>query len=298
MNEDKKLIFLYSLVKMKDYFWINFKIMLHRSGFWIVTSMILLYSAIHTLGYGIRFWGQNLDSIASSSATFVLFSDSKSMIFAYASLILAILPYANAYIIDDRKHSQNLYFSRSGKRYWYMSQALCTIVGTFLAFFIGTSFSIVLGVIMFIENGNYEVQSLMGRYMEVMFSYATGEAASIPRPIPLRGLFYFFPNLYNLFYAALFSLTNSIVAGFMYSLSLYMKKMSLLIYVIPVSVVLLVGRFDTQMYYKGLSTQYPEYVTIFWNKSYYNYSVFFLFLFFMLVWTFVLSKMKEKQDAL
>ena len=86
----------------------------------------------------------------------------------------------------------------------------------------------------------------------------------------------------------------------MYAISLYINKLSVIIYVLPLLAVLGAKTFDAELYDKGIAitTDYLPYVYVSYCKPYANYYVFWTLCVVLLIWAVVLTIMKGKCDEL
>ena len=286
---------------MKKNILVNFRIMISRPGTWCVLWILLGLSAASVILNSYFQIGECIDNVSAASVNYIMNWNGRFVtVISYLSLILLTIPYANINIIDRKTNANYFFFNRAEKKTWYVSQLIVVMIGTFVVFLIPLIFNIVLNRIIYAENGNYTIIYEQGQYLESYFMSITGEDSWTGRGLLFRELVYFHPQIYNLLYAFLFSFSSAVFAGFIYAISLYLKKLSIIIYVLPILSVLGAKTFDAQLYENAipLTTNYLEYIYVSYCKPYANYYVFWTLCLILIMWAVALTIMRGKRDEL
>ena len=279
----------------------NLKIMISRRSIWCVLWILLVLSTANVILNSYNQIGECIDNVSAASVNYIMNWSGKFVtIVVYLSLVLLAIPYANANILDRKRNSHYFILCRTEKKSWYFSQLIVTMFGTFIVFLLPLLFNIALNEIIYAENGNYTIINEQGQYLESYFMSITGADSWSKRGLLFRKLVYFYPQIYNLLYALLFSFSLAVFAGFLYAISLYINKLSVIIYVLPLLAVLGAKTFDAELYDKGIAitTDYLPYVYVSYCKPYANYYVFWTLCVVLLIWAVVLTIMKGKCDEL
>lgn len=288
---------------MKKNIRINFKLMLQRRSFWIAFAVMLALAIGVFAKNAYSFRGQCVDNVTAASSAYYL-NDSAEFAFpiVYISLVVIVLPYANANLIDRKGNASYLYQTRTDRKTWYLSQMLVGMIGVFFVIAVPSILNVILNGIAFNENGNQNLIHSQGMYIHDYFNSITGKAAIWSgRGLLFRRLIYFHPQMYNVCYCLLFGVSSAVISGFAYGISLFVKKFTVLLYILPVTMMhviwilsdYILARMDIPIW-----TSYKYYVCVSEFKGYIYYGIFWTILGLLLAWGLGLSWLKGKMDEL
>lgn len=282
----------------------NIRIMLQRRSFWFSFALMLAASIGSYLYSIIQYSGGNIDHAPDSASQYFLQLGLTSIpiVIIYVSLFLIVLPYANSYVLDRKNNTHLLYLSK--ERNWYVKQLAVAMFGAFVILFIPAICNVIWNSITFYVNGNLNAIGMQGRYIDDFVGDITGDDDFHPtlrKAFYLRGLVYFYPNLYNAVYALLYAVSGAILAGFAYAVSLYLGKIKVMVYTVPFVLIYFLGSFDAFMFSKMkyyVCMEYTYYVSPYYMRLGCFYPAFWALHAVLLVLSIVLSYIKGKSDEL
>lgn len=276
--------------------------MLQRKSFWFSFALMLASSFGSYLYYIQKYYGECVDNTPDNSSIYFLNGSNVSSIIVYLSLFLIVIPYANAYVLDKKNNTQFMYLSRDHK--WYLKQLFVAILGAFIIIFIPAVFNIILNEITYHPNGNLDEVGMQGKYIDSFIDVITGDnilRGVLKKGYYLRRLAYFYPQLYNVVCALLYAVSGSILAGFSYSLSLYLGKIRILVYIVPFTLVFFFHSFETISYNYlpyYICMDYPQYVSAIYHMYGCYYPTFWGLHIVLLGLAVFLAYQKGKDDEL
>ena len=288
---------------MKKNIRINLKLMLQRRFFWIAFAVMLALTIGLFVKHACSFLGQNIDNVTAASSAYYL-NDSGEYGFpiVYFSLVVIMLPYANANLTDRKGNTNYIYQTRADRGTWYLSQLLVGMIGVFFVIAVPSFLNVILNGIAFNENGNQNLIHSQGMYIEAYFNSITGESAiRSGRGLLFRRLIYFHPQIYNVCYCLLFGASSAIISGFAYAVSLFVKKFTVLLYILPVTMIYVM---EMLFWYicshldLSIDTAYKYYVCVSESKGYVYYGIFWAIMGLFLACGIGLSWLKGKMDEL
>ena len=221
---------------MKTNILVNLKIALKRKNFWYAFIGMLCLS-IGTYMYNL--WsniGKNIDNTPDAVSLYYLDNGYPfSMYILLLFPILLVLPYADIYTKDCTNNTNFFWLTETKKHEWYVAQLIVVFVMTFITFLIPSVLNITLNAITFAENGNF---SFIGGFRYGPTYFADVEGSAVFREVLESGRWfkwieYNIPQMYNVLYAFLFSVAGGVLASFTYSISLYLGKGRIYIYLLP-----------------------------------------------------------------
>lgn len=277
--------------------------MLQRRSFWIAFAVMLALAIGVFVKNAYSFLGRNIDNVTAASSAYYL-NDSGEYAFpiVYISLVVIVLPYASANLADRKGNTNYLYQTRADRRTWYLSQLLVGMLGVFFVIAVPSIFNVILNGIAFHENGNQSLIHSQGMYIEAYFNSITGKAAIWSgRGLLFRRLIYFHPQMYNVCYCVLFGVSSAVISGFAYAVSLFVKKFTVLLYILPVTMIHVMWILFDYIFVRlniPIWTSYKYYVCVSEFKGYVYYSIFWTILGLLLAWGLGLSWLKGKMDEL
>lgn len=213
----------------------QFIAMLRKKSFWIAFDTILLYTfAVYIMNI-MNCIGHDVSSIFDSSYYFLgSYYNDYLELFSLAFPILVVLPFSFTYFEDAESHNLQFIQSRVGKSNYVIASAIVCFWGSFIVIFIPFLLNIILNYITFPQN-DVTVFGVKESYAYWLHLY--GEEG-IPR-FAFLDLFIYNQNLYNLLVALLLSGFAGLLGVFAYTMSFYIKKYKLLLF-LPVYLLFLV----------------------------------------------------------
>lgn len=235
----------------------QFRLMVNRKEFHLAYAVNLGYVLLTYLYYVICYWGQDVSRIPSPSAVCALLTDSR-FFGVYVSIVpfLAVFPFAMSFF-DDRKNAVLPVLQvRSGVRVYYVSKAVTCFLGGFLAFFIPLMIGMFLNNMTFPESGITFLGDLFDMNYDARVTGANVVVATKWAGLWFPRLFLEAPELFNLLYCLLFSVTMGIFGMFLYVVSFWIKRQKLLL-LLPLFLIL-----SALNIMDGYTTDHPPYLCL------------------------------------
>lgn len=282
---------------------VNVKIMLQRRSFWFAFAVMLLLSIGTYLWNVFTYKGKCIDQVPAASSLYYLdvYNRYAAMI-VYVALFLIVIPYANACLVDRKERTELAFLTKMTRTRWYASQAASAALGAALILLIPSLLNILLNGITFAENGNYTATTGQCQYCTRYFQDIDGSnvmVETLGKGILLRKLLYFSPQLYNMAYAFLFAFFGGMFALFSYTVSLFMGKLRIFVYIIPFAFVGLLEGLDGVCHSYSpayVSTRLTEYVCTGFGKVGCSYLCFFCICVLLILISVYLVRRKGKKD--
>lgn len=220
----------------------QFKLMLHRRGFWAGMTGVLALVMLNIVASA--YINKDLDITQQHASVYVSllrYASPLYPVFLLCYPFLLLLPFVFAYRKDARLHIHPLLQSRMGVGKYYAASLIVCFLGSFLIFFI----PLVLGEL---------ISSMLFRNPHhLTFAYndlatVSGDnilADTVRRAVPFQKLYFNSPHKYNLMYCVFFSGLCGLLAMFVYSISYWIKKYDILL-LLPVYILIqLQSKVDT-----------------------------------------------------
>ncbi|MBP3677164.1 MAG: hypothetical protein J6I97_02335 [Agathobacter sp.] len=288
---------------MKTNILVNLKIALKRKNFWYAFIGMLCLS-IGTYMYNL--WsniGKNIDNTPDAVSLYYLDNGYPfSMYILLLFPILLVLPYADIYTKDCTNNTNFFWLTKTKKHEWYVAQLIVVFVMTFITFLIPSVLNITLNTITFAENGNF---SFIGDFRYGPSYFADVDGSAIFKGVLERGRWfkwieYNMPQMYNVLYALLFSVTGGVLASFTYSISLYLGKGRIYIYLFPFVIVQILSTLDMISNFMPIyiCTNLTRYLSSGQMKIGCSYLVFWIVMLLLAILSICLVRKKAKSDEL
>ncbi len=210
------------------------KLMFCGRGFWISLLAVIFLSMSNTI---LTAWNnRNLDVYQTVKApfAFILYGGSGGLIksiLQYTYIFLLLLPFCFSFVRDNKLKISSCLVARMGIRKYHYGNLFCCFLGSFLIFFIPFTAQILVNQVVFETK---DVHSYLYNYLADISGDMWSENI-YNRSLPFKWLYINHIQLYNLFYAFLFSLMAGIMSGFIYSISYYVKQYGIIL-VLPLFV--------------------------------------------------------------
>ncbi|MGN0165504.1 MAG: hypothetical protein ACI39R_04920 [Lachnospiraceae bacterium] len=205
--------------------------MIQGTGFKIAISIIMVFCLCNTIFWAI--YSSNSDAlyeIQSTEALLIYEYSFFSQFFRLLVIFILLLPFSFSFYRDRRLGIKSVLQSKYGVRRYYVVNLITCFIGTFLAFFIPFMIEFGIDEILFTSDGI--TCSLGSRYSYNYGALVTGDNLGendYGSGMLFRTLFIDYPQLYNLLYIVFFSFFMALLAVFVYSLSYWVKKYSLIL---------------------------------------------------------------------
>lgn len=209
---------------------VQLRLMVNRREFQLAYAVNLGYVLLTYLYYVICYWGQDVSTVPSPGAVCALLTNSR-FFDVYVGIVpfLAAFPFATSFF-DDRKNAVTPILQvRSGVRIYYVSKAVACFLGGFLAFFLPLAIGTFLDNVTFPESGITFLGDLFDRNYDARVTGASVTVATKWAGLWFPRLFLEAPQVFNLLYCLLFSVTMGIFGTFLYVVSFWVKRQKLLL---------------------------------------------------------------------
>lgn len=276
------------------------KLMCNKKGFQLAFALNLCFALGTYLFNVFVACGKDVSTIISPSAAFMLL-DTNEFFNMYITLVLflVVLPFAMSYVTDKSNIVLPALQIRSGVRIYYTSKAIACFVGGVAAFLIPAMINLFLNEITFPESGITFVGDLYGWNYDADI---VGTNVMIPTKwtgIWFLKIFMKAPALYNIMVALIFSLAMGIFSVFIYSVSFYLTKHKILLFLPLYVVVSVCNTFELLLENKYPFTCYKilYYIT---GNTMYGKNPMFMYTFFavMGIVTVVLIEKQIQKDQI
>ena len=189
---------------------------LRQTSFWIGAAVTGGYAAVTFLYDCIRYWGYDRSGIYSASELF-LYSTYNPFWFAFSMLspFLGLFVFSMQPAEVKKNHGECYMISRVTKKEYYVSGAICSVLGTFLVVEVPALISAVLYRFTFAETGN--------TFHGAKYSIAYWKNLN-DHGYHIQELYISHPWMYNLLFSVFFAVGCSIIAFFFFSCGAVLKK--------------------------------------------------------------------------
>ncbi len=207
-------------------------LMCNKKGFQLAFALNLCFALGAYLWNVFTAWGDDVSTIVSPSAAFLLLED--NVLFdIYITIVpfIVVFPFAMSYVTDKSNMVLPALQVRGGVKTYYITKAVACFLGGVFAFLVPLLLNIFLNEITFPESGVTFIGDLYD------WNYDGGVAGTdIMMPTKWVGiwfpkLFMKFPELYNILIAFIFSVAMGVFSVFVYSVSFYLTKHKILLFV-------------------------------------------------------------------
>ena len=201
--------------------WQLLKMAYKKMGFWIGFSVMMLLCMINTSLWAFACRNDDVSvQVANASAFILRYGSPLFEILMMSYIYILLLPFVFSYRRDNRLHISQVMQVRMGRSRYYAANAIVCFICTFTAMLIPLLLENFLNVIIFKNDVVYD-------YSYNAMADITGKNVmvdTVRSAVPFLKLYLDFSIRYNILYAFLFSGFCSLLAVFIYSLSLYVKK--------------------------------------------------------------------------
>lgn len=236
--------------------------LLHKRSFQATFLLMFLYSTICFLYFGIRYCFGNLDFVLNGSAIFVGTDAGPGFIkeiFRMLFPILVVIPCAGSFF-DETKKVGNISFSivRTGALHGLVAKLIAAFSGNFLIFFISYGWNLLCCVSAFGEK-KYTLYGVPDTELFYMQFIDNGN-------IPYKIFYFTHPIWYNLLYCVGIAIFAGILGVFAYTLSLWILKRRILVYVLIYVIFFITNRYP--QFFGGFSISDAIDMWGFWQNGY------------------------------
>jgi len=259
----------------KQVFKNRFMYMINSFGFkfsFIVVLGLCLYNTF-IISYNFRFL--DIASCPSPNETFILkylAHGNEYLLMLYIFILL--FPFSFSYIKEQKLAINSIIQARCNVKQLYITNLICCFLGTFIVFMVPFVIEMLINKIVFFNCTG--LLSGAAKYSYAHSATISGDnvfANTVSKGVPLLALFIKHTFAYNLLFAFIFSSFCGLMAVFIYCISKYMRKLSILLFLPLYLINFLMDKLDSIMDYDGkkyLNLRMSDYITIesFYGKSY------------------------------
>lgn len=244
------------------------KLLFFQKGFAIAFLVVMAVCMLNTGLAAYHAMGEDILYQIKASEVFILNRDSNLNTYFFALYIFILLfPFAFQYSKDRQLKITSLVQIRATSRQYYISNAICCFIGTFIVFFVPLILHILLNQIIFPSNGI--MASGVAKFDAAYVAQLVGGGfvkEPIHAGIPFLKLYLMHPQLYNVAFALFFSAFCGILAVFIQSLSLWIKTYNVILLVPLLALTQIQKRLETYSEYAldiNMCFQMNEYFKVF-----------------------------------
>lgn len=232
------------------------KIMSGKKEFKCAGLITLFYSCINFILVLKELKGVDISLIKDANQAICYYDMNRLWsFFAILYPFLIVLPFATSYVEDCKNQLLPVYFSRCSKKNYYISKLIACFLGTALVIAVPFFLNLLLCNIFLPHNNNTWIgeYQLENYYRNLL---GTNHLYSVKYPkMPLLKIFLYSPFLYNLVYLLIFSLFSGLLGSFVLSISFWLKKNKLVLF-LPVFVIMrLLQVYDSYHFSNALSNE-------------------------------------------
>lgn len=206
---------------MKQNLVLQWKLLFRRKEFYLSFAIMLGLAVAAFVTDCREYYGWDLSECHSASMLFYLRTYNASFSGIVMSLypLLAVLPFADSYIVDRHNAVLPVLLAKGKFRDYYFSKMLVTFLASFLVLFVPQAVNMALNAVAF-------PWTVPGDFTNVLYGWTyagTIESFAFPRLLNDH------PGLYNLLFALTLSVTGGLMAAVSYCLSYILNKSRVLI---------------------------------------------------------------------
>lgn len=219
------------------------KLMFCGIGFKVTAMTVMVLGLCNTI-----FWAINssaMDAMYEIEATEAMLIQEYSFfsqVFKIMLLFLPLFPFCFSYYREQRLGIKAVLQSKYGVRNYYIINLLTCFLGTFLAFFIPFLIEMAIDWVVFASEGASNTYG--AKYTFNYCGHITGDSYGeyvYGNGILFKSLYIHNPTLYALLFLVIFSAFMAVLAVFVYSLSYWVKKYSLVL-LLPIFIIYMLQR--------------------------------------------------------
>lgn len=210
---------------MKNSLIAQVRLMVSTKTFKAAFSLVFVLAISSYLYHVFEFRNTDITQMKSSSALFML-NDTSRLLRYFETLfpVVVVFPFVFSYADDTSLNMFPYLLSRQGKKSYYISKYMTTIIGAFMIIFIPLLLNLILTTITFPLNNN----TYWGGYNSLNYEgiiLGTSRAINTKYSgLPFVRVFFFSPIAYNLVFLFISSLFASSLASFTFAFSMFFKK--------------------------------------------------------------------------
>lgn len=239
----------------KKRFATQLRLMQHSIGYQFAFFVILILCLSSTLQTAIA--ARELTSMEAPTPAFafVLRSfASGNELFRQLYVFLLVFPFCLIPAKTVKLGMDSILITRTNTRTYCYTNLLTAFLGTFLCFLIPLLIQLLINEIVFPANLDPEwIYGYSG-------AEVTGDnvfANTIQKGVPFLGLYIRHPNLYNVLYALLFSAFCGLFAMLVQSISAFIRRFSILLFLPVYLITFIQSRIDAAILYQGVKQETP-----------------------------------------
>lgn len=238
---------------LKNSIFTQMRLMCNKNGFKVALSINMAFALITYLYYVWTYWEQDVSTIVSPSAAFLLL-ESNPFFAIYIELapFVVVLPFAMSFVTDKQNLCLPLLQSRCGVKTYYYSKAITSFIGGVLVFLIPGIINIILNNITFPQSG---ITFIGDMYDKNYVGSISGSNALIETDwagMWFPKIFVKNPEVYNIIVLIMFSLLMGLFSVLVYSLSFYITKHKIMLFLPLYGTIVVLNIMDSLLKYWGV----------------------------------------------
>ena len=194
-----------------------------QNGFVFSMTLMMIFSVGTFISNALHF--KNLDTSQIIGATNLLDTSARSVFIGYFEMLfpfLAIMPFCFSYITDRQQNNISVISIRSNRTNYYISSWITAFIGGFIIIFIPLLVNFILNISTFPLNSMLDDTN--------MNTYSSTHIMEYWKRYLSADLYVRNPVLHNILFILIPSLFSGIVCVFVYSVSFFIKRYKLLLF--------------------------------------------------------------------